>query len=125
MNDIQKRYGNKAFKVIAVNLVQEPDKAKSFLEKIPANFIVACYPGGLSATAFKVKGMPSSFLIDRTGKLHLHILVFVKKKFQQWYEKLLREYQESFVKVISILLILTALMSGVVYEEFSPGNEII
>ncbi|MDH5368975.1 MAG: TlpA family protein disulfide reductase [Gammaproteobacteria bacterium] len=69
MNDIQKKFGNKGFKVIAVNLDEEHNKAKAFLDKIPANFTIAYDPDGVSATAFKVKGMPSSYLIDRTGNI--------------------------------------------------------
>lgn len=69
MNSLEKRYGNKGFKVIAVNLDQEAEEAKSFLEQIPAHFTVAYDPEGVSAKTFKVKGMPSSYLIDRNGKL--------------------------------------------------------
>jgi len=80
MNNLQKRYGNKGFKVIAVNLDQEQDKAKAFLDKIPANFTVAYDPEGVSATAFKVKGMPSSYLIDRTGKITFSHIGFREKE---------------------------------------------
>lgn len=69
MNSLEKRYGNKGFKVIAVNLDQEAEEAKSFLEQIPAHFTVAYDPEGVSAKIFKVKGMPSSYLIDRNGKI--------------------------------------------------------
>lgn len=80
MSDLQKRYGNKGFKVIAVNLDQEQDKARAFLQKIPANFTVAFDPEGISATAFKVKGMPSTYLIDRTGKITFSHIGFREKE---------------------------------------------
>ena len=80
MNEIQNRYDNKGFKVIAVNLDQEKDKAKAFLDKISAHFTVAYDPEGVSATAFKVKGMPSSYLIDRTGKIVFSHIGFRKKE---------------------------------------------
>jgi thiol-disulfide isomerase/thioredoxin len=80
MNELQKRYGSKGFKVIAVNLDQEQDKARAFLQKIPANFTVAFDPEGVSATAFKVKGMPSTYLIDRTGKITFSHIGFREKE---------------------------------------------
>lgn len=80
MNDLQKRYGNKGFKIIAINLDQESDKVKAFLEKIPANFTIAYDPEGITAKTFKVKGMPSSYLIDRTGKIVFSHIGFREKE---------------------------------------------
>ncbi len=80
MNDIQKRYGKKGFEIIAVNLDQEPEKAKAFLDKIPANFTIAYDAEGVSAAAFKIKGMPSSYLIDRTGKITFSHIGFREKE---------------------------------------------
>lgn len=88
MNEIQKRYGNKGFKVIAVNLDQEKDKAKAFLDKIPAHFTVAYDPEGVSATAFKVKGMPSTYLIDRNGKIVFSHIGFRKKEIPAMEQKI-------------------------------------
>lgn len=88
MNHIQKKYGNKGFKIIAVNLDQEPDKAKAFLDKIPANFTIAYDPEGVSATAFKVKGMPSSYLIDRSGKITFSHIGFREKEIPAMEQKI-------------------------------------
>jgi len=80
MIEMQKRYGNEGFKIIAVNLDEEQDKVKSFLEKIPANFTIAYDPKGITAKTFKLKGMPSSYLIDRTGKIIFSHIGFRKKE---------------------------------------------
>jgi len=88
MNDLEKRYGNKGFKVIAVNLDQEQEKAKAFLDKIPANFTVAYDPEGVSATVFKVKGMPSTYLIDRTGKIVFSHIGFREKEIPAMEQKI-------------------------------------
>ena len=69
MNNMQERYSKTGLKIIAVNLDQDPAEVKAFLDKIPAHFTIAYDPEGISAKAFKVKGMPSSYLIDRTGKI--------------------------------------------------------
>ena len=88
MNVLQKRYGNKGLKVKAVNLDQEQDKAKAILDKIRANFTVAYDPEGVSAIAFKVKGMPSSYLIDRTGKITFSHIGFREKEIPQIEKKI-------------------------------------
>lgn len=69
MNSMQQRFAKQGLKIIAVNLDQEPEKAREFLEKIPAKFTIAYDHEGRSATEYKVKGMPSSYLIDRNGKI--------------------------------------------------------
>lgn len=79
MNDMHKRYGKDGLKIVAINLDKEVNLAKQFLTEYPANFTVAYDPEGLSAEKFKVQAMPSSFLIDKQGKLHSTHLGFKDK----------------------------------------------
>jgi len=69
MNKMQNLYGDEGFKVIAINLDESRAKANKFLQQIPANFDVAFDPQGNTAEAYRVKAMPSSYLIDKNGKL--------------------------------------------------------
>ena len=69
MNKMQNLYGNEGFKVIAINLDESRAKANTFLKQIPANFDVAFDPEGNTAEAYRVKAMPSSYLIDKNGKV--------------------------------------------------------
>ena len=69
MNDIQKRYGNKGFKVIAINLDEDRKDAKTFLNMHPADFTIAYDPEGVAAEAYRVKVMPTAYLIDQQGNL--------------------------------------------------------
>lgn len=69
MNKMQKLYGKEGFKVIAVNLDESRTKADKFLQQIPANFDVAFDPRGNTAESYQVKAMPSSYLIDKNGKV--------------------------------------------------------
>ncbi len=69
MNKMQSLYGKDGFKVIAINLDESRQKADKFLQKIPANFDVAFDPRGNTAEAYKVKAMPSSYLINKHGKV--------------------------------------------------------
>ena len=45
------------------------DAAAAFLADYPAPFTVAYDPSGTTAEAYKVKAMPSSYLIDRGGRI--------------------------------------------------------
>ena len=69
MNKMQSMYGAEGFKVIAINLDESRAKADKFLQQIPANFDVAFDPKGITAESYKVKAMPSSYIIDQQGNL--------------------------------------------------------
>ena len=68
MSDVQQRFGND-LKVIAINLDQERAPAIEFLKKLDPKFTIAFDPSGKVAEAYKVKGMPSSYLIDQRGRI--------------------------------------------------------
>ena len=69
MNKMQSLYGSEGFKVIAINLDESRAKADKFLQQMPANFDVAFDPQGNTAESYKIKAMPSSYLIDKNGKV--------------------------------------------------------
>lgn len=68
MQAMQQKYGAKGFQVVAINLDQEPELAKKFLEKYAVDFKVEYDAQGEIAQHFGVQAMPTSLLIDRTGK---------------------------------------------------------
>lgn len=69
MNKMQSLYGAEGFTVIAINLDESRQKANKFLQQIPANFDIAFDPRGDTAESYKVKAMPSSYLIDKRGNV--------------------------------------------------------
>lgn len=69
MNDMQTRYGKKGLKIIAINLDDKRTDAASFLKKHPAKFTIAYDPKGTTPGKYKLKVMPTSYLIDRKGNL--------------------------------------------------------
>lgn len=74
MSDLQQRYGKLGLAVVAVNVDKTRDLAAKFLSEVPAAFTVAYDPDGKAADSYHVPGMPSSFIIDRTGKIQaIHI----------------------------------------------------
>lgn len=70
MNELQKKYGTRGLKVIAVNLDKERDSVRNFLAATPSSVSIAYDPEGAIAENYGVMGMPSSYLIDRSGNLH-------------------------------------------------------
>jgi len=80
MNDMQSKYQQQGFAVISINLDADHELAQSFLKDHPALFSVIYDPKGLTAKKYKVKGMPTSYLIGRDGKIKkAHTGFFTKK----------------------------------------------
>lgn len=74
MNAMQEKYKAQDFQIVGVNLDALPEDADQFLKKIPARFTVAYDPKGNSPLKYGVKGMPTSLLIDKDGKiLYQHV----------------------------------------------------
>ncbi len=69
MNELQTKYKAQGLEVVAVNLDAKRDDADKFLAQMPAQFSIAFDTKGDSAKRFEVKGMPSSYLIGRDGKV--------------------------------------------------------
>ena len=92
LHDIKQRYAEKGFEVVAVNLDKDRKLADEFLKVMDVNFVVAFDESGESASKYKLKGMPSSYLIGRDGKLYASHIGFIekdKKKLEQAIKELL------------------------------------
>ena len=93
-NEMQERYKKQGLVIVAVNMDQERADVEKFLAKYPADFVIAYDPHGEVATRYNVVGMPSSYLISRTGDLSLTHLGFREKdkdSLQTAIEELLRQ----------------------------------
>lgn len=69
LNSLRERYGNDGLSIIGVNVDAERGDADRFLREVPIDFEIVFDPNGDLARQFKVQGMPSSYVFDRTGKL--------------------------------------------------------
>lgn len=67
MNTMIERYGRKGLSIVAVNLDKDRDAAERFLAANPASFTIAFDPAGKTAEAYRVSGMPMTFLVGRDG----------------------------------------------------------
>jgi thiol-disulfide isomerase/thioredoxin len=71
MAEMQRRYGERGFVVVAVNVDKQRADAERFLKGTPAAFTVVFDDSGRTPQAWEVRGMPSSYLVDPTGKVVL------------------------------------------------------
>ncbi len=69
MNDMAQKYGDRGFRVVAINVDKRRADADRFLAQVPARFTVVFDPAGSSPTAWDVQGMPSSYLVDARGNV--------------------------------------------------------
>ena len=79
MEEMHQKYSDLGFKVVAISLDTKRDVIDQFLKTMTTSFIIAHDASGDSATQFKVKGMPSSYLIDRKGNIQVAHMGFNSK----------------------------------------------
>ncbi len=94
MNAIKQSYADQGFEVLAVNLDKDRKLADKFLKEMEINFKVVFDESGKTAAAYKVKGMPSSYLIGRDGKVYASHIGFRDKdkaQLEQAIKKLLKK----------------------------------
>ena len=88
MNNMQEKYFKQGLVIISVNVDNNKALAEEFLAEVPANFNVFYDPKGKVARKFKLKGMPSSYIIDRSGKIVSAHVGFTKSKKMKYEEEL-------------------------------------
>jgi cytochrome c biogenesis protein CcmG, thiol:disulfide interchange protein DsbE len=69
MNAMQEKYRAKGLQIIGINVDGKSEDAKKFLAQNPAAFTVAFDSKGVNPDKYGVKGMPTSFLVGRDGKI--------------------------------------------------------
>jgi thiol-disulfide isomerase/thioredoxin len=86
MNNIQSKYQEKGFEVVTINLDKKHSEMEHFLKSYPATFTVLHDPKGITPIKYKVKAMPTSYLIDQSGNIVYRHIGF-KKTSTENYEK--------------------------------------
>jgi thiol-disulfide isomerase/thioredoxin len=72
LDEMQARYG-KRMVILAVDVDNDADAARDFLSNHPATFAVVADPDGKLAERYHIEGMPSTVILDRTGRIvHQH-----------------------------------------------------
>lgn len=75
LNHLNHQFKDRGLQVIGINLDEKPADAQDFLAQYPAEFTVAAAGANQQcALDFGVKAMPSSYLVDRKGRIrHIHL----------------------------------------------------
>jgi peroxiredoxin len=90
MNAMHQKYATKGLTIVAINLDKDRKLADAFLDQHLAPFTVAFDPAGKTAKAFKVWGMPSSYLIGADGTILFSKIGFDPKKTDD-FERLIQQ----------------------------------
>lgn len=96
MNEMLAKYKDKGLVIISVNVDTDPKLAAAFLKKNPINFPVIYDHAGVLASQYGLKGMPSSYLYARDGKLkatHVGFLTKHKPRYEAQINALLAQQQ--------------------------------
>lgn len=80
LNQLRQELKRKGFEVVAVNLDVNSKDAKRFLQKIPVSYPVLLDPKGKTPNKYNLLGMPTSYLIDKLGKIRATHVGFKSSK---------------------------------------------
>lgn len=70
LNELQSKYAAQGVVIVGVNEDEKPANMEQFLAKNPATFAIVRDGEQKLVAQIGVKTMPSSFILDRTGKVH-------------------------------------------------------
>jgi thiol-disulfide isomerase/thioredoxin len=91
MDDLVKKYGEKGFIIIAVNVDDDKGEMDKFLKKTPTAFTVVRDGKQKLVAAADVATMPTSFLIDKSGKIRFTHEGFEGEPTRKQYETQIEE----------------------------------
>ncbi len=94
LEELYTRYRPLGFTILAVNVEEDPAKAKAMLKEIPVSFPVLFDTQSKVSRLYNVAAMPSTVLVDRDGNIrHLHLgyKPGYEKTYQEQVRALIRE----------------------------------
>ncbi|MDP9141908.1 MAG: TlpA family protein disulfide reductase [Pseudomonadota bacterium] len=77
LDALYRKHADKGLTVVAVNVDTERAAALKMLKRIPVSYPVVFDPAGVWPETFGLRGMPSGYLLDRTG-----VVRFIKTGYQ-------------------------------------------
>ena len=72
MERLYREFKDQGFVVLAVNLQESPSAVRAFTRELKLTFPVMLDPDGKATTAYLVRGLPATYLIDRNQVLMGH-----------------------------------------------------
>jgi len=85
--DLEKQYGDKGFSMIGVALVDR-NAAKAFSDKMGVNYPILIDDGNVSAAYGPISSIPTTFVIDKEGKI---AKVYIGYRSKDVFEKDIKE----------------------------------
>jgi thiol-disulfide isomerase/thioredoxin len=94
MEELHEQFGAKGLVILAINLDQKEADMKEFLARHPVTFPVVRDAANALVKEVKISTMPSSFLLDRTGKVRFVHRGFKGGKTREEYRRQISELLE-------------------------------
>ena len=69
MEKLHRRLKDKEFVMVAINLQETPERVRSFFEKLELSFISLLDSSGAVGSGFAVRGLPTTFVLDKEGRI--------------------------------------------------------
>ncbi len=68
-NSLRNEHVKNGFEIVAINVDENSEEAKQFLASNAVDYVTAFDPKGDCPAKFDVQAMPSTYLVDKTGKI--------------------------------------------------------
>jgi len=94
LNAMHNKYEPLGFTVLGVNVEQNIDDARGFMQDFPVDFPVVLDQRNEVSSAYKIVGMPTTLILDRDGNIryrHVGYKPGEEKAYRKMVKKLIRE----------------------------------
>ena len=71
---VYRAYRDQGLRILAVNVRQDRDTAAAFVASLGISYDVLLDEDGVAARAYGVSGLPTTFFVDRQGRLHNRVI---------------------------------------------------
>ncbi len=71
INTLNAELDSQHFEIISINVDENPEDARRFLERFPVNYPVLSDSTGKAAALYELPGMPTSFVVNQAGDVTL------------------------------------------------------
>lgn len=74
MNRLMEKTQGKGIKLIGVNVDEDEKAIQRFLEQVPVDFTILLDPGAETTQAWRVRGLPTTYVVDTKGRMRYRVL---------------------------------------------------
>ena len=88
LEPVYRKYRGAGLRILAVNVRQDPDTARRFVERLGVSYETLLDRDGRVARAYGVLGLPTTFFVDRDGRLRTKV---IGESTPEVFERIVRE----------------------------------